>query len=204
MVSFERVYVVDPDSRRRAQFSKVCYEAGLHAEPCQTVEEFRGVAQKNGMVFCADDPSDSAGLFEQIQSVFDKSGMRLPTSIYSVEPTTERIVKAMLGGALSYLVWPIDVDTLSRAVRMTPEQVSLANLQIKQAEARAQVASLSPREREVLREITRGHSNKSIARSFDISPRTVEVHRASLIEKLQLETSSDAIRVGIYAGLDED
>ena len=50
--------------------------------------------------------------------------------------------------------------------------------------------------------MTRGYSNKAIARQLEISPRTVEVHRANMLAKINARSSADAVRVGVYAGLD--
>ena len=66
------------------------------------------------------------------------------------------------------------------------------------------VAALTNREQEVLRQMTLGHSSKGMARELGISYRTVEVHRASLLKKLGTKSTSDAVRIGVYAGLDDE
>lgn len=202
MGEYQRIYVVDRDETRRAHMAKISYEAGIHAEPCQDVTEFAGITRQDGLVLCADDQDTQ--LVERVHLAGARTKLSLPTIAYSANPTPDQIVRAMLNGALSYLVWPIDEATLREAMKLEPRQLQLANLRSKQAEARAIVASLSRREQEVLREMTLGRSNKEIARSLDISHRTVEVHRANLFRKLDLKSSSDAVRVGVYASLDEE
>jgi two-component system, LuxR family, response regulator FixJ len=64
------------------------------------------------------------------------------------------------------------------------------------------VGKLSPRELQVLKRMIEGASNKEIGRYLGISHRTVEIHRAKLITKLRGCCSADAIRIGVYAGLD--
>ena len=63
------------------------------------------------------------------------------------------------------------------------------------------LGKLTPREREVLDGLARGFPNKTIAYDLNISPRTVEVHRAHLMEKLEVRSLSDALRIAFAAGL---
>ena len=70
-------------------------------------------------------------------------------------------------------------------------------------EARVRLQSLTPRERDVLEGLVRGHPNKTIAYDLDISPRTVEIHRANLMSKLEVASLSEALRIAFAAGLDE-
>ena len=68
---------------------------------------------------------------------------------------------------------------------------------------RAGLERLTPRERDVLEGLVRGHPNKTIAYDLDISPRTVEIHRANLMSKLGVASLSEALRIAFAAGLDE-
>ena len=202
MTPLDRIYVIDPDSRRRAQIAKMSYEVGLHAEPCQDLEEFSKLVRQDGYVLTADN-EDTASIAEVMRST-QAVDFSLPASVYSENPSPDRIVAAMLSGALDYHVWPLTQEDLKRAVTMTPQQISLARLRSKQSAANAAISQLSPRELDVLKLMTRGHCNKVIAIMLGISPRTVEIHRANLLKKLPMQSTSDAIRIGIYAGLDED
>lgn len=66
------------------------------------------------------------------------------------------------------------------------------------------VERLSTRELEVLIGLVRGASNKAIGRALGISPRTVEIHRSNLKRKLGAASTADLVRIGIYAGIDDD
>ena len=70
------------------------------------------------------------------------------------------------------------------------------------SEARMRVARLSAREHDVLRELVAGRPNKLVAHALSISPRTVEIHRANMMEKLGVRSLSEAVRIFIAAGLD--
>ena len=62
---------------------------------------------------------------------------------------------------------------------------------------------LTPRELDVMKGLVRGHPNKTIAYDLDISPRTVEIHRANLMQKLNVHSLSDALRIAFAAGMGE-
>jgi DNA-binding CsgD family transcriptional regulator len=68
-------------------------------------------------------------------------------------------------------------------------------------EARGRIASLSTREREVLHWLAEGSSNKNIARELDISPRTVEIHRANMMAKLGAKHAAEAVRLRIESDM---
>jgi two-component system response regulator FixJ len=65
----------------------------------------------------------------------------------------------------------------------------------------ARVASLSPRERQVMEGLIAGLSNKQIAREYDISPRTIEVYRANVMTKMQAGSLSELVRLAVRAGM---
>lgn len=66
------------------------------------------------------------------------------------------------------------------------------------------IAALTSREQDVLRELVRGHPNKTIAYDLGISPRTVEVHRANVMSKLGVRSLSDALRIAFAARLGDN
>ena len=72
---------------------------------------------------------------------------------------------------------------------------------LEEREARTRIASLTPREREILEGLAKGYPNKTIAYDLGCSSRTVEVHRASLMQKLDVHSLSDLLRIAFAAGL---
>jgi two-component system response regulator FixJ len=70
------------------------------------------------------------------------------------------------------------------------------------AELARRLGSLTPREREVLEQLVLGHSNKAIGRALAISPRTVEIHRARVMEKMGAGSLSHLVRMAFVAGID--
>ena len=111
-------------------------------------------------------------------------------------------MRARLSGALAYLDWPFSSDALDRSVtRLRRHGEQFARVERRKAEARQLVASLTPRERDVLEGLLEGESNKGIAKKLELSPRTVEIHRSNMMSRLNAQSTSDAVRIGIYAGL---
>jgi RNA polymerase sigma factor (sigma-70 family) len=174
----------------------------FHAEIYEDLEEFGSRIPDEGAVFAIDDPArcDARGLIE----ILEGTGRRLPVAMYSADPSPEQIVNAMLEGALDYLQFPFETKLLDQAVeRLSSEGDRRADQDRRRADAKAAVEELSTRELEVLASMVQGNSNKEIAQELGISPRTVEIHRGNMMRKLKARSTSDAIRLAVYAGLDE-
>lgn len=203
MASRSHIHVIDPDFRRRASISRELIRLNLHPEIYESVFEFGSQIPKSGMVFASDDCG--RGELPELIEMLDATGTRLPVAMYSNEPSPEKIVKAMLEGALDYLKWPFEAELLDGAVeRLRAEGQRRAEQDRRRARSRALVDALSPRELEVLSLVVQGHANKEIAEDLGISPRTVEIHRSNMMRKLNARSTSDAVRVALYAGIDEE
>jgi RNA polymerase sigma factor (sigma-70 family) len=202
MATRPHFHVIDPDFRRRAHISHELMSRKVHAEIYEHLEEFASRVPEEGAVFAIDDPAlcDARALTE----VLEGTGRRLPVALYSDEPSPDRIVDAMLAGALDYLQYPFEAKLLDKAVaRLSAEGERRAEQDSRRSEAKAAVEELSARELQVLVSMVQGNSNKEIAQALGISPRTVEIHRGNMMRKLRARSTSDAIRLAVYAGLDE-
>ncbi|MDA9410754.1 MULTISPECIES: response regulator FixJ [unclassified Bradyrhizobium] len=114
-------------------------------------------------------------------------------------------VEAMKLGAVDFLEKPFEDDRLVSMIESAIQHAEPAakNEAISQDIA-ARVASLSPRERQVMEGLVAGLSNKLIAREYDISPRTIEVYRANVMTKMQAGSLSELVRLAMRAGLLKD
>jgi len=114
-------------------------------------------------------------------------------------------VEAMKLGAVDFLEKPFEDDRLIAMIETAIRQAEPAarNEAVSQDVA-ARVASLSPRERQVMEGLIAGLSNKLIAREYDISPRTIEVYRANVMTKMQAGSLSELVRLAMRAGMLKD
>ncbi len=111
-------------------------------------------------------------------------------------------VQAMKTGALDFLEKPYEAEQLLETVDTAFSRLEADSAEASRAEtARAQIDALSPRERDVLRGLIEGRSNKIIAFELGISPRTVEVYRSNLMDKLNVRSLSEALRIAFAAGM---
>jgi len=126
-------------------------------------------------------------------------GLRMGTPVFMLEdrPMVEAAVAAMKAGASDVATKPVDTEHLVRVVRDALRQdnhVGAVQAGRRLVEVRG-FAQLTPREREVLQLITNGQSNKEAGRELGISPRTIEVHRARVMEKLGAKNTADLMRI---------
>ena len=111
-------------------------------------------------------------------------------------------VEAMKIGAADFFEKPFDDDLLLASVRSAlREQEGQKKRYAERAEIETRIAALSPRESDVLRGLIEGRANKQIAFDLGISPRTVEIYRANLMNKMQADSLSDLVRMALVAGM---
>jgi len=126
----------------------------------------------------------------------------LPVIVVTGHGDVPLAVEAMKTGALDFIEKPFDDDVFLRAVRLAlSAQAVDSQRQAQKATINSRLESLSNREREVLEGLVAGHPNKTIAYDLGISPRTVEIYRANVMEKMQARSLSDLVRMALVGGL---
>jgi len=111
-------------------------------------------------------------------------------------------VQAMKLGARDFLEKPFDTAELMTSIRAALTGAANSVAVVTDPEMQQRLARLTPREREVLEQLVIGRSNKAIARQLAISPRTVEIHRARVMEKMCAGSLSQLVRMAFAAGID--
>ncbi|MFL1461153.1 response regulator transcription factor [Roseococcus sp. DSY-14] len=138
----------------------------------------------------------------QLMEELSRRGSPLPVVMVTGHGDVPLAVRAMRAGAVDFLEKPYTEERLLEAVAAALAQGGeAAQRRAEVARAGAQVAGLSPREREVLACLVQGMANKVVAHQLGISPRTVEVHRANLMEKLGAKSLPDLVKIGLAAGM---
>ncbi|WP_338014741.1 response regulator transcription factor [Altericroceibacterium spongiae] len=197
------IHFVDNDSRARAEKARIAYASGHHAEVYSDLQELITIKPDNGVLMVTD--RVIAGDPEHVMERLGEAGISLPLVVTSDQPAVQAVVRTMKAGALDYLKTPFDQDRFADVMhRLALEASSHMEARRKLIEARGRIAQLSKREREVLDWLAEGNSNKAIARALDISPRTVEIHRANMMDKLGTNHSAEAVRLRIEAQLEEN
>ena len=126
----------------------------------------------------------------------------LPVILISGHGDIEMAVKAMKAGAVDFIEKPFSNDAILGAIdrALTHEDEPLGPPRQKSI-AQARFGRLTARERQVLEILVMGRSNKSIAKELSISPRTVEIHRARIMEKTDVDNFAGLTRLAVIAGL---
>ena len=196
-----RINVVDPDVRRRARISHALHARDAYVEIYESVAELREHGKVGGLLFIAAEPAGGPGA--RIAEVRQTTQAIMPIIGYAEHPEAEQVVAAMRAGAVDYLRWPFAERVLDRVFeRLAEGDDRLLQEAMVRSQARAKVGGLSGRETDVLTQLVRGLTNKEIGRALCISHRTVEIHRANMMSKLGANSSGDAVRIGVHAGLD--
>ena len=137
-----------------------------------------------------------------VQKVLNQRGINMPVMILTGHGDVPVAVEAMKGGAIEFLEKPYEKQALIGAIEsaFTILDNQMAD-DVRSREAKARLIDLTPRERQVLECLVDGLTNKGIAQALSISPRTVEIHRAHMMEKLNADSLSSALRLAFLAGI---
>jgi two-component system response regulator FixJ len=136
----------------------------------------------------------------ELQRRLNESGIRLPVIVMTGQADIPIAVRAMKAGAIDFLEKPFDDEALLDAVRRAlAESKRLLEIESVAAGAAGRLATLTPREREVFDLLVTGLSTKAIANELGASPRTIEVHRARVFEKLEARSLPELVRLMLAA-----
>jgi two-component system response regulator FixJ len=138
-----------------------------------------------------------------VQQQLNARGAKMPVIVLTGHGDVSIAVKAMRAGAVDFLEKPFEADQLLASIDKAFERMAETSSESRTNDARTLLAGLSMREREVLEGLVTGYPNKTIAYDLGISPRTVEVHRANLMQKLGARSLAEALRVTFTAEMGE-
>jgi two-component system response regulator FixJ len=196
------IYVVDDDEAVRTSLLALFEANGAASQGFSSAQEFLTTAPnlRPGCLI-ADIRMPGMDGLEMQQRLIDR-GLPFPFIVITGHGDVPLAVRAMKAGALDFIEKPFAADTILDRVKNALNRLDVLS-QVDQlaATATARLKGLSPREREVLDGLLTGLSNKSIGYELGISPRTVEIHRARVMEKMGVRSLSELVQMGLAAGL---
>lgn len=195
------IYVVDDDEAIRRSLSFLLKTSGFAVQLFEGGLPFLKEAGHlaPGCVLLDVRMPDMDGL--EVQRALRGRGVMLPVIIMTGHGDVDMAVAAMKTGASDFIEKPFEKAALLACIEAA-KALSLAERGAiaRAEEARARLNVLTDRERDVLDGLVQGLPNKSIAYDLGISPRTVEIHRANLMQKLRVKSLAEALRIAFHAG----
>jgi two-component system response regulator FixJ len=194
------IHIVDDDPAVADSLRLLLEASGFSVQTHASAAAFMAVAA--GLAGCVLTDVQMPGMDGlELQQQLNERGVRLPVIVMTGQGDIPIAVRAMKAGAVDFLEKPVDEARLLEAVGRAMEQGKrLQQAQASAAEAAARLAGLTPREREVLDLLVSGLSNKAVGNELGASPRTIEVHRARILEKLQARSLPELVRLVLAAG----
>ena len=192
------VFVVDDDEAVRTGLGFLLKTAGYAVDTFASAIDF--LAQydpsRRGCVILDVRMPRMTGL--QMQQQLNSRGWRIPTIFITGHGSIPIAIAALRAGAFEFIEKPLQEEHLLDSIERAFEQDEVAR---RRSAALGEIAnridSLSPRQREVMRLVFDGLHNKAIAQQLEVSYRTVEIHRARVMEKMQARSVSDLVRMVI-------
>lgn len=200
----KQVYVVDDDEAIRRSLAFMLKTSGHKVELFVCGEDFLKAAPKlaPGCVLLDVRMPGLDGL--EVQAAMAERGITFPVVVMTGHGDIAIAVRAMKAGAIDFIEKPFEKAAMLHALEQGFAKLGSLDLRrLRAEEAAARLEVLTPREHDVLRGLVEGLPNKSIAYDLGISPRTVEIHRANLMSKLDVKSLSEALRIAFAAGLGE-
>lgn len=200
-MSERTIFVVEDDASVRESLRALLESADYKVIDFASALEFVAADERQGSCVIADVRMPGMNGLE-LQEELVKRGSKLPVIIITGHGDVSMAVRAMKAGAIDFLEKPFDDEVMLDCVRRALGVMDKKRDLMKEAQdANEQISRLTPRELEVLEQLVAGRSNKLVARELAISPRTVEIHRARIMDKLKARGLSDLVRTAIAASI---
>ena len=202
MTDRRQIYLVDDDDAVRRSAGFMLKTSGFAVEPFASGVEFlkEVEALAPGCILLDVRMPGMDGL--EVQRALGERGITFPVIVLTGHGDVNVAVAAMKAGALDFIEKPFEKAVLLAALEEGFAQIERSDRgKARAAEAVLLLNVLTAREHDVLEGLVRGFPNKTIAYDLGISARTVEIHRANLMTKLNVRSLSEALRIAFAAGL---
>jgi FixJ family two-component response regulator len=190
------VFLVDDDASVRKSLARLVKTAGYEAELFASVRDFLARAPYDGPCCLVLDVRMPGLTGLELQEALRVAGQRLSIVFITGHRDIPVSVKAMKAGAVDFLTKPVDAETLLAAIRQAVARtITDRRRQARVAEVRDRMATLTPREAAVFALVVTGMLNKQIGAKLGIAEKTVKVHRARVMEKMQAGSLAELVRL---------
>ena len=192
------VFIVDDDEAMRNSLRWLIESVGRTGETYESARAFleNHYPGRSGCLLLDVRMPGMSGL--ELQSQLESHDIRLPVIILTGHGDVGMAVKAMKAGALDFIEKPFDDELLLAAIeKALTEDAEKREERASRAEILARMSQLTKRESQVMEMVTNGKSNKEIAAELNVSAKTVEAHRAHVMEKMQAGSLAELVRMAM-------
>ena len=190
------VFVIDDDEAVRHFLRGLIASVDLRVQAYASAQEFLDAYQRNspGCLVLDIRMPGMSGL--ELQQELNAQGIDLPVIVLTGHGNVQVVVHAMKAGAVDFIEKPFNNELLlDRVQKAVAKSVDTYEDRVRRDEILNRQKRLTPRERQVLDLVVAGESNKHIARRLHISDKTVEIHRANVMEKMQAKSLADLVKM---------
>ena len=200
MAAEPTIFIIDDDDAIRDSLRILLETSGFAVEDFASARAFLAAVRSGPGCALVDIGMPEMGGLE-LQRVLAERHPELPVIMITGQAEVPIAVQAMKAGALDFIEKPFEEETLLASLRHAlARSAEAARTRSQSAEAAERIAQLTGREKEVLDQLVLGHPNKVIAYNLSISPRTVEIHRARIMQKMEVRSLSELVRLALDAG----
>jgi two-component system response regulator FixJ len=193
------IFILDDDAAVRDSLGMLIESAGYRVETFASAREFlaRPPFPPQACLLLDVHMPEMSGL--QLQDELARRGLKLPVVVMTGQADVPVAVRAMKAGALDFIEKPFSDALILESIRnaLTSPTKPAADPVIAKP-----MAELTPREHDVMLQMIAGNPNKVTAYNLSISPRTVEIHRARVMEKMAARSLSELVRMALAIGID--
>lgn len=193
-----RIHVVDDDDAMRRSLVFLLSSAALDAEAHESAESLVAILPSSEVACVVTDMRmpgmNGLALVRRIRQI-DKE---LPVIVITGQSDVSLAIESLRAGAYDFIEKPFEDERIIAAVLSALEHPA-RSWEADQAEALARLELLTEREKQVLQSLAEGHPNSAIADRLGLSPRTVEMDRANVMDKLRASSLSEVIRIALAA-----
>ena len=195
-MSKQTVYIIDDDPSARKGLYRLVSAAGMNVESFASANEFLAAANSDGPGCIILDVQMPGMTGPELQEELSKAEYCMPIIFLSAFTDVATTAKAMKKGAVDFLTKPVDVKDLLEAIRISLAKDSEYRSKRSEISLIAdRLRSLTPREYEVMTYVITGMLNKQIAGEMDISEYTVKIHRGRVMQKLEIVSVAELVRI---------